>query len=70
MNEVDISKQLYLAFSEQHKKTFADFYEKLSFQAPEVANKLIPVPEWDSLSNDIKECWLAAGLKAINLLRN
>lgn len=70
MNEIDIAEKIYLAFCEQHKKTFASFYEKLSFQAPEVANKLIPVPEWNSLSNDLKECWIATALEAINILRN
>lgn len=64
-DEIYLSKILYLAFCEQHKKTFASFYEKLSFQAPEVANKLIPVPEWDSLSDDLKQCWIAVGRTAI-----
>ena len=63
MNEIEIAKQLYEAFTAKHQRVFDEWNKK------HPTSKII-FPHWEELDPDMQECWKDVGLEAINLLKN
>lgn len=53
-----VAKEIYYAFCAKHNEVFAKMYEEANFKAPEVAYCFPPT--WETLSQELKECWIAA----------